>query len=67
MNDAINYGIIEWFFIDTAEGIAHELIGAGLVDSKDLIVVAANLQKLISDQSTSEPIKTVTFALVCLI
>lgn len=45
---------------DSAEGIASELVGAGLVDTRDIVVMAANLQKLI-DQRAS--IKTVTFQL----
>lgn len=46
---------------DSAEGIAAELVGAGLVDGRDIVVIAANLQKLIDTQSQS---KTVTFPLV---
>ncbi|KAE8741442.1 hypothetical protein FOCC_FOCC013042 [Frankliniella occidentalis] len=45
---------------DSAEGIAAELVGAGLVDGRDIVVIAANLQKLIDTQSQS---KTVTFPL----
>ncbi|XP_062536958.1 serine/threonine-protein kinase OSR1 [Armigeres subalbatus] len=45
---------------DSAEGIATELVGAGLVDGRDIVVMAANLQKLI-DQRVS--LKTVTFQL----
>ncbi len=48
---------------DSAEGIAAELVGAGLVDGRDIVVIAANLQKLIDTQSQC---KTVTFPLVSL-
>lgn len=46
---------------DSAEGIATELVEAGLVDGRDTIVMSANLQKLIDNRNT---IKTVTFLLV---
>lgn len=46
---------------DTSEGIASELVGAGLVDNNDVVVMAANLQKLIDQRNT---MKTVTFQLV---
>lgn len=45
---------------DSAEGIASELVGAGLVDTRDIVVMAANLQKLIDQRAT---LKTVTFQL----
>jgi serine/threonine-protein kinase OSR1/STK39 len=45
---------------DTAEGIASELVGAGLVDNNDTIVMSSNLQKLIDQRNT---LKTVTFKL----
>ncbi|XP_042908910.1 serine/threonine-protein kinase OSR1 isoform X2 [Parasteatoda tepidariorum] len=44
---------------DTADGIASELVGAGLVNGKDMIVVAANLQKLVDNLS----LKSTVFAL----
>lgn len=49
--------------VDSAEGIAAELVGAGLVDGKDIVVIAANLQKLID---SAGQIRTVTFPLVIL-
>lgn len=45
---------------DSSEGIATELVGAGLVDSRDIVVMAANLQKLIDNRSS---MKYVTFQL----
>lgn len=47
--------------VDSAEGIASELVGAGLVDGKDIVVIAANLQKLID---SAGQLRTVTFSLV---
>ncbi|UYV78152.1 STK39 [Cordylochernes scorpioides] len=44
---------------DSADGIAGEMVGAGLVDGRDVVVVAANLSKLIDDTSS----KSITFAL----
>lgn len=46
---------------DTADGIATELVEAGLVDGRDTVVMASNLQKLIDNRNT---IKTVTFLLL---
>lgn len=45
---------------DSAEGIATELVGAGLVDNNDTVVMTSNLQRLIDQRHT---IKTVTFKL----
>jgi serine/threonine-protein kinase OSR1/STK39 len=45
---------------DSAEGIATELVGAGLVDGRDIVVMAANLQKLIDSRSH---LRTITFQL----
>jgi len=45
---------------DSAEGIASELVGAGLVDGRDIVVIAANLQKLID---SGGHLRTVTFPL----
>lgn len=46
---------------DSAEGIATELVGAGLVDNRDINVITENLQKLIENRDS---MKVVTFPLV---
>lgn len=46
---------------DSAEGIASELVGAGLVDSRDITAITSNLQKLIDGR---DALKVVTFPLV---
>lgn len=46
---------------DTPDGISTELVGAGLVDSRDADVIAMNLRVLIGNQTRDRP---VTFALV---
>ncbi|CRK90511.1 CLUMA_CG004132, isoform A [Clunio marinus] len=45
---------------DTSDGIASELVGAGLVDPNDNSVMSSNLQRLIDQRSS---MKTVTFQL----
>ncbi|XP_015183624.1 PREDICTED: serine/threonine-protein kinase OSR1-like isoform X2 [Polistes dominula] len=47
--------------VDSAEGIAAELVGALLVDGKDIVVIASNLQKLID---SAGQLRTVTFPLI---
>ncbi|MCL4125221.1 UNVERIFIED_CONTAM: hypothetical protein GTU68_020989 [Idotea baltica] len=46
---------------DTSQGIASELVAAGLVDGRDMIVIAANLDKIIQSPNHGH---NVTFALV---
>lgn len=50
---------------DTSEGIAAELVGAGLVDPHDSVAISMNLAKLLDAQIASENApKTITFHLV---
>lgn len=44
---------------DTAQSVAREMVEAGLVDGKDMIVVAANLQKILDNPE----MKGIVFAL----
>ncbi|CAH0578049.1 unnamed protein product [Chrysodeixis includens] len=48
---------------DTAEGIAMELVCAGLVDPHDSVPISVNLEKLLDSQVAPSPPKAVTFHL----
>jgi len=45
---------------DSGEGIASELVGAGLVDNRDMSTIASNLQQLIEKR---DQMKNITFPL----
>uniref|UniRef100_A0AC35UAJ7 Non-specific serine/threonine protein kinase n=1 Tax=Rhabditophanes sp. KR3021 TaxID=114890 RepID=A0AC35UAJ7_9BILA len=48
---------------DTVEGIAHELVGAELITARDMVIIAANLQKLLDYTASGDERRTVTFGL----
>uniref|UniRef100_A0AC35TY17 Non-specific serine/threonine protein kinase n=1 Tax=Rhabditophanes sp. KR3021 TaxID=114890 RepID=A0AC35TY17_9BILA len=48
---------------DTVDGIAHELVGAELINGQDMVIIAANLQKLIEFTASGDDRRAVTFAL----
>lgn len=49
---------------DKAEGIACELVAAGLVDPKDVSTISSNLQRLVDSQSQATKDTSITFPLV---
>lgn len=49
---------------DTVDSLAAELVSAGLIDGRDLVIMAANLNKIISGSNAKSPLKNIVFALV---